>query len=218
MLKGAIKQLTIYLGIAICIAACKRDSKDILNENFDANEIGWPEESTSSHKIEIQNGNYFVHSVTDDTTKVQTSVSPQRVWFLLKMPKHYEITTHIKRIGNTPTGEFGLMLLSSTLTYRFALTDSGKAYVTEYDYNTEVEDSLISGNYYSSKEIRSSGVRFRITVHERNIKFFLNDRFIGTTAIKTSQWEDIRLFTSSTSEIAIDYLRISELNKDEDEH
>lgn len=214
-----MKQKLIYVSILFfIITSCKStDSKYILNENFDSNELGWPEEETSSHIIEIQDGEYFVHSVTQDSTKLQTSVSPQRVWFLLKMPEYYQVSAHIRRMARVKPGEYGLMLYSATLTYRFALTDLGQVYVTEYDHNTEVEDSLMTGEYYSSNEIKRSGVEFRVLVNKKNIEFYLNDKYIGMAAIKTKQWDDIRLFTSSQSKIAIDHLRITELKKSADD-
>ncbi len=202
-----------FLWIFSCIifsVSCnsKNDKLYALNENFDSNEIGWPEESTSSHTVEIENGMYTVHSKTIDTTKVQTSAGPQNRSFLYNLPGHYQIMSLIKGYHGGPKMEYGIMLNSASLSYRFALTGSGKVFVTEYDYNTESEDTLIHGNYLKLTKIGPTGVKFTFDIRDRNLNFILDDKAIGSCLLKTKQWEDIRLFTTIKSKISIDYLRV----------
>jgi hypothetical protein len=207
------RHLILPLFSFLFITACqdKKVSQYTLNENFDSNEIGWIEESTSSHYTEIRNGAYYVYSKSEDTSKTQTSVSPFRVLFLLNLPGKYEITSSIKRIRENPEMEYGIELISASLSYRFALEKSGRILVTEYDYNTEAEDTLIQGDYLKIKELQRPDVTFNINVNDRDLRLLLNDISIGTCKIKTRQWQDIRLFTSTNSEIAVDYLRVKKL-------
>lgn len=197
------------------LSACnqKEDSKYIFDENFEANLIGWPEESTSSHETEIRDGYYFINSKSDDTTKFQSSVSPSRTSFLFNLPKHYEITTFIHRLDGNESTEYGITLTSPSLSYRFALTDSGTISVSEYDYNTELENTIIDGRFYRSNQIGSAGVKFTIRMAERNLRLYLNDKFIGEAKVKAKQWDDIRIFTSTHSAIKVDYLRIQKLEQ-----
>lgn len=205
--------LILSLFAVLFLIACqeRKDSQYSLNENFDSNEIGWIEESTSSHSIEIRNGTYYVHSKSLDTNKLQTSVSPQKINFLLDLPRHYEITTSIKPKQENPDMEYGIMLNSASLTYRFALGKSGNILVTEYDYNTEAEDTLIQGDFQKIKELQRPDVKFSININDKDLRLLLNEISIGTCKIRTRQWQDIRLFTTVNSEIAVDYLRVKKL-------
>ncbi|HMG81947.1 MAG TPA: hypothetical protein VK559_02845 [Ferruginibacter sp.] len=198
--------------IILLLASCKSKNKTedyILNENFDSNNLGWVEEFTQSHTTEIKDGALYITSL--DTTKVQTSNHPLDMSFLLGLPEKYEITTSIQNIAHSDPAHYGITLVSASFTDKFEFSDSAIASVKEYDYNQGAETVLFSKEVNQNIESDTTPVYFKIDVADRDFKFFINDKLLTQGILKTKQWEDVRLFTTTGSAIKIDYLRIKKL-------
>ena len=190
----------------VCIAQKKKSY--ILDENFDTNKLGWIEESTNYHKVELKDGFYYIHSI--DTSKGQSSVGPQNISFLWGMPKAYEITSSFQSIDRDMLPHFGIILGSATLEYKFLFLHDNDGQVKEWDYNRDSEIPLFSKNLDKKIDLEKTQIIFKIKVADSHFEFYINDELIGNGHFNARSWGDIRLFTSSGSSVKIDYLRIQE--------
>ena len=182
-----------------------KENTVILNENFDSNKIGWVEEFTDAHDIEIKKGFLYINS--HDTSASQTSNGPLEKSFLLNFPSGYEITSSISLLKHRRDAHFGIILGSGSLEYKFSVSDSGTAAVDEWDGNRRTEIRLFTHSL-SEMDTSMKRVVFSIDVHFRNFEFYINEKLMGEDILKTKGWRDIRLFTTTKSSVAIDYLRI----------
>lgn len=177
----------------------------ILNENFDRNRLGWNEEYTSSHSTGIKDG--FLYIISKDTSKLRTSNGPQNVSCLWDLPDDYEIISSISKLKGGKEAQYGMILISSTLTYKFSFSASGLAEVTENDYNKDEDDV-----YLFSQQTKFTGnadsVLIKVAISQRRYSLFINNEKIREGELKAKAWEGIRLFVSSGSGIKVDYLRI----------
>ncbi len=178
----------------------------ILNENFDSNKLGWVEEFTDAHDTEIRQG--FLYISSHDTSAVQSSDGPLENSFFLNFPNGYEITSSINLLKHSRHARFGIIMVSSSVEYKFSVSDSGTAAVDEWDYNRRTEIRLFTHMLSSAMDTSMNRVAFRIDVHFRNFEFYINEKLMGEGILKTKGWRDIRLFTTTNSSVAIDYLRI----------
>ncbi|MDP3928493.1 MAG: hypothetical protein Q8R57_05685 [Bacteroidota bacterium] len=187
-----------------CIS--NKEDNYILYEEFETNEIGWIEEQTDFHFLEIKNGEYYIHS--KDTSSARSSSGSKADWYLYGLPKQYEIKTSIKTsdISKEKT-HFGLILYSPTIEYLFIIYTNGDLIVSEYDYNSEKYKNLLAKNLEISL---SDPIELSIIINDMEFIMKINDKKIGngTFKTKTSSWNDLRLFTSSESAILVDYLKI----------
>ena len=195
------------LFFALSVTGFEQKKKNyILDENFDSNKLGWVEESTGAHKIEFRDGFYFIHSI--DTSSAQSSAGPQNISFLWSMPKAYEIISSFQSIDQGSTPHFGIILGSATLEYKFSYSHLNAGEVEEWDYNRDSEITLFSKPVRSKIEIDKTPIIFRLKVADSHFEFYVNDELIGNGHFSAKAWRDIRLFTSSSSAVKIDYLRI----------
>ena len=121
MITIQIKKL--LLGLLLVQISCKNE-ETIFTETFDKNIIGWPEETTSFHKVEINNGKYSV--LCKDTNSNQSSVAPLKEEYLLGLPNKYEISVNANFIKGERKKEFGIILNSISVSYRFSVSKLGK--------------------------------------------------------------------------------------------
>ncbi|MNK78546.1 hypothetical protein D3C87_981810 [compost metagenome] len=108
---------------------------------------------------------------------------------------------------NVRITNFGILLNSSSLEYEFTVYWHGLIMVTEYGINTDVRKTIFKKD---TKEI-DSPTNIEIRIKGRDFKLFVNDYFQGSGKFKnkTKYWENLRLYTTTGSSVAIDYLRIS---------
>jgi hypothetical protein len=203
---------SLIILIVLSAISCGRHKKDyILNEDFDSNKLGWCEEFTAAHTTEIKDG--FLYIKSDDTSRQQTSNGPLNRSFLYDFPKNYEITSSIQSLGQfVPKHYYGIILISGSLTYKFEISDSSNATImaTEYDENKDAETYLISKTW-EDFGTDSLPVNFKVDVKDRAFEFYINDQLIGTGKLKTKNFVDVRLFTTSGSSVKVDYLRIKKV-------
>lgn len=190
--------------LSCVIVSCSNNNDYIFNETFDQNNIGWIEENTDYHEIEIKNGKYHIHC--KDTSSNQTSVSPMKVAFLLNLPKTYEINTTVKFVDGQKTNELGLILVSASMHYRFGLFSSGKTEVVKYDYNNDKETTICSTTKEDLRFKRGDNITIKIIISDRSFRYSINDNLVCKGTFQTKQWSDLRLFTSSTTIIEFDNL------------
>jgi len=199
----------LILGLVINHISCSTDKDEyILDENFDSNELGWVEERTDFHYLDIRDGEYFIHSI--DTSASRSSSGSLAGNYLYDLPKQYEIATSIKlseKIKNNT--HFGILLYSPTLEHNFAVFSDGEIVVTEYDFNKDSSNELLSKKIELSL---SDPTNIIIKIKEMEFELVINNKTIGTGNFKTetNSWYDLRLYTSVESSILVDYLRIKE--------
>lgn len=196
----------------LMMATCSKNYAQVadtflLNENFDRNKMGWIEEFTDAHYTGIKDG--FLYIVSKDTTKLQTSNGPQNISFLWDVPHAYEITTAVYPLNAIAGACYGLIISSSTLTYKFSYSpDDGLAELTENDYNKEEEIYVFSKKQTGIIKVKTDPVIFKIKIAERKFIFFINDKKISEGEFNAKAWDGIRLFVTSGSSIKADYLKI----------
>ncbi len=178
----------------------------LLNENFDRNKMGWIEEFTDAHYTGIKEG--FLYIVSKDTSKLQTSNGPQNISFLWDVPNAYEITAAIYPLQLNAGASYGIIISSSTLTYKFCYTADALAELTENDYNKEEAIYVFSKKHTDIIKVTTDAVIFKIKITERKFIFYLNDKKISEGEFNAKAWDGIRLFVTSGSSIKADYLKI----------
>lgn len=190
-----------------CFSSCSTNKGNfILNEEFNSNKIGWVEEQTEFHYLEIKGGKYLIHSI--DTSNARSSSGSMYGGYLYGLPAKYQIHTSIKltETKNSNTN-FGIILRSPTLEYKFAVYTDGDIIVSEFNYNSDERKILVSKkinlSFFEPTEIA-------INIDNMDFMITINDLTIGNSKFKTktSSWNDLRLYASSESAILVDYLRI----------
>jgi|GEM_PF-3418604 len=176
----------------------------ILNENFDANRIGWVEEYTSAHSTGLRDG--FLYIISKDTTKDRSSNGPQNISFLWNLPSQYEIMTSIAKLKSSKEAQYGIILYSSSLTYKFSYSSTGLAELTESDYNKDNEDIYLFSQ--QTKNTTGDSAILKIMIDNRRYSFYVNNEKIREGELKARSWTEMRLFVSSGAGIRADYLRI----------
>lgn len=209
MRKRNYLSLLIILSLLLIQCGRKKDDLLILDENFNENQLGWPEEITEAHEVIIENGYYKINSI--DTNRYRSSVYSLKDDYLLNLPEEYVITTLIdlKKRSNKERDitNFGILLNSSSLEYEFTVYWHGLIMATEYGINTDVRKTIFEKH---NKEI-DSPTKIEIRIKGRNFKMFVNDQEAGGGKFrcKTRHWENLRLYTTTGSFVEVDYLRIS---------
>lgn len=196
----------MLLGIIVILVQCVPKQEFILDEPFDTNKLGWVEEQTDYHFLEISHGGYFIHSI--DTASHRSSSGSISGSYLYDLPKKYNISTSIKLVEKKRDNtNFGILLSTATLEYTYSFYTKGEVVVSEYNYNADSTVNLISEKL---DLIKSDEVDFVIKINDMEFELFVNDVNVGEGKFrtKTSAWYDLRLYTSAESSIVVDYLRI----------
>lgn len=194
------------------------ESKFILNENFDENKLGWPEEETSSHHLYIKNGNYYLKSI--DTARYRSSVYSLEDQYMRNLPDEYVIKTSIDLINRSRKDRditnFGLLLNSSSLEYEFSIYWHGLVKVTEYNNNTDSTITIFENQLTKMQ----STILIDLKINKTRFELFINGKSIGSGKLKTQSqfWQNIRLYTTTGSTIVIDYLKIVKSSNIYDTH
>lgn len=176
----------------------------VLKENFVENNIGWIEEKTDFHELEIKNGYYFIHS--KDTSFAQTSTSPLDKSFLCGL-KNFEIETSFQLVKkSSKETQFGVFLVSGALEHDFTLDLNGEVFVKEFNYGNGKESTFlhkeISDFNFNSKH------QLKILINEYNFSFYIDDLFIGKGILNACSWQDMRLRISSGTDLMVNSFTI----------
>jgi hypothetical protein len=197
--------LSLSLLFSISFNLCGQQKEEyILDENFDRNRIGWVEEYTSAHSTGIKDGHLYI--ISKDTSKERSSNGPQNVSFLWDLPTQYEIVTSITKLKSSKEAHYGILLYSSSLTYKFSFSTTGLAELTEYDYNKDNEDLYLFSQQTKIKA--GDSAILKIMIDNRRYSFYVNNEKIREGELKARSWTEMRLFVSSGAGIRADYLRI----------
>lgn len=192
------------------LGSCNYHDDLLLNETFNENNLGWIEESTDFHNLEIDSGFYFIKSIDTSASTGLSSTGVLDKSFLFGLPDKYEITTSINLIDyEYEDVNYGIFLYGASLKYSFKIYKSGKAEVLKYDYNLEKEETLISRN---SKLTLQDLVSIKILIDTNKFRFFIENYEIGAAEFRVKSLQELRLYTSNQSSIAVDYIRISKTN------
>ena len=194
----------------ILLYSCNNNNNFILNENFDFNKLAWVEESSLFHCIKIDSGYYYISNRDSSTLTSFTSVTSLDKSYLYSLPNSFEICTKIKLINNKhEVVSFGIILYGASLRYSFNIINSGKILVYEYDYNSTDEELLLSvdSEFSIDKEVIC-----KIIIKNFKFKFFIDDYEVGESRFNVKTLQELRLFTSKESTIAVDYLTIKTTN------
>ena len=167
-----IRHLLLFPAVTIIFSYCSTKGPEnklsgiILNENFDSNKIGWVEEYTAAHKSEIKNGFLYLYSL--DTSAVLSSNGPLDYTYLLNFPDSYEISSSITLVERKRHARFGILLVGSSVEYKFSVSDSGTAAVMEWDNNRRSEIRFFTQSLSADSDTSMRAVLFEIKVHFRN--------------------------------------------------
>jgi hypothetical protein len=195
--------------VAIFFFSCNVENKYILKEDFNYNKHGWIEESTEFHQVKIESGYYYLSSI-DTSGSTYSSTGSLDKSYLIGLPNVYELNTKIKLIDNKHDDvNYGVFLYGASVKYSFIIHNTGKIEVLEYDYNSEKERVLLAAN---SELAIEDDVTCSILINNYLFKLFIDDYEIGVSEFRVKGWQELRLFTSRESTIAIDYINIRELN------
>lgn len=209
--KLKIVRVFVFFCIVILLLSCKNETEYILNENFNNNNtMGWIEEYSDFHSLNIDSGFYYIHSKDTSEKTSLTSTTCLQNTHLIALPEEYEIETRIKLIESDLNNvTYGIILLGATLDYSINLHMSGKVEVLEYNYNTRVERELISST--SNYSMDENAISIKLAISNTSFILFVNNYKVGQSDFKVESWQDLRLFTSRQSKIAVDFLRIQQI-------
>lgn len=207
-------RILIILSLSLFLIQCESDNEalPILDENFDENKLGWPEEFTEAHEVYIEDGYYHINSI--DTSRYRSSIYSLQDEYLLNLPNEYVISTSIdlKKRSNKKRDitNFGILLNSSSLEYEFSIYWHGLVMATEHSINTDTWDTI----FEKQNEEISSPIKIEVKIKGRDFKLYVNDNLEGSGKFRsqTKNWENLRLYTTTGSKVAIDYLKISKTN------
>lgn len=201
----------ITLLIIVSLYSCKKNDKFILNENFDSNKLAWIEESNLFHCLKIDSGYYYITNCDTGTSTDFSSTTSLDKSYLYNLPKSFEICTKIKLIYHKhKNASFGIILNGASLQYAFSIHRVGGIIVYEYDNNSNKENLLLSRD--SEYEIDDE-VICKILINDGKSTLYIDDYNIGESKFSVNALQELRLFTSKESKIAVDYLTIKRTNK-----
>lgn len=118
--------LSLIFILTLLVSSCEssKTNKLILDEPFNDNEIGWIEESTSSHILDIVDGYYRISS--RDSMSSRTSRGRLLSNYLVNLPSEYSIESSIKLTeSENEDTHFGIILLSPSLEYCISIYSTG---------------------------------------------------------------------------------------------
>ena len=196
--------------IALCTVliccSCVKENKSILNETFDSNTRGWVEEISEHHDLYIENGKYYIESKDTSSLTFRTSTGSLDRSYLFGLPNKYEIETKLQLKNNELDDvHYGLILKGAAYEYSFNLYKSGIIKVLQYDYNSEMESTLLSDT--SAHKIENE-IKLKIIVDGTDFILFVDDYEIGRSKFNVKCWQGLRVFTSKQSQIVVDYITI----------
>ena len=206
MKKAYILIITLY-SMTFLISCNNKTSKYILEEDFQVNNLGWIEENTEYHHVELIDGKYYINST--DSSMGQTSCNSLDDSYLYRLgASKYEIITEFEYLMGDSNSDFGLLLRSATLEYRFALYQSGLIEVVEYSGTKEYETIIISDSTTMEEMKVNSKYSIYIVINGDKFEFYVNSHLIGEDNFRTKSWSDLRLYSGRLTAINIDYLKI----------
>ncbi len=209
-INSVLKQTWFYFICVVILISCETKEPPILDEEFYDNTLGWIEENSNFHCLKIDSGFYYIQSkdTTDDTYR--TSTASLENSYLIDLPKEYEIETRIKLIeSNLKDVSYGIILRGATLEYSIELHMSGKVEVLEYDYNSGLVRKLISAS--SNYSMDENEISIKLAINRERFILLVNNYIIGESEFNVQSWQDLRLFTSRQSKIAVDFLKIKQI-------
>ena len=206
MRKKHLRFAIITFLISLIIISCSQGDKPILNEPFDRNTRGWIVETSDYHSLNIDSGYYYIESRDTSSGTFRTSSGSLDKSYLYALPDKYEIESNFRQINHDLNdAHYGLLLNGATYEYSFNFYESGIVEVLEYNYNSKIEYRLFAD---TSDYKFESDLHIKISVDSTVFKLFVEDYEIGQSEFNVKGWQDLRLFTSKQSKIAVDYLTI----------
>jgi hypothetical protein len=204
--KSMIRILSLLFSIGF-ILSCHPDSpKYILDENYNENTLGWIEEHTEKHHVELMEGTYYIHSL--DSSMRQTSVNSLNDDYLCNLGSQYEIFTEMEYVKGTDESGFGFLLVCASLQYRFVLKSSGLVEIREHEGDNDYESIIVSDTTSIDEFIPGSKHLFYLVITGYNFEFYVDNNLIIEDAFRAKSWKDIRLLSERLTAIKVDYLRI----------
>lgn len=200
-----MKGITATILTTILLGSCsEQPTKGIIDE-FDANKIGWIEERTNSHDLFIQNGKYTM--VNKDSTSALSSTRYLDKSWHVNLADSYSISSSIKITGNEiDTLSCGLILDCNSYLYEFSFYESGKIYISEYNYQNE--ETLYMNNVNSL--IATNKFDFTIVIDEWDFELIVNEKKVGNGSFRCKTWDRIVPFTGKFTKSEIEYFKLKE--------
>jgi hypothetical protein len=185
-------------------------SEYILNEEFNENKLGWVEEWSNSHHTEITEGKLVLKSI--DTAANFSSNGPRNNSFMWTLSPYWQFSTCIEIIDGGTEAEFGFILYSASINYKFAINRMGRVKISEYDYNKQTEKLIINNILKDTNLDYNTPVNLTLEVKGTLFNFYIEDKMVGEGSFSAKSWETIRLFAkASGTGLKVDYYRLKSL-------
>ena len=200
---------SIIILSVIFFSSCEQESSIILNERFDSNEIGWVEETTNHHSLDITGGKYVLQSKSINHSR--TSSGPQNIGFLFELTEKYEIITSAKFVDGNDDMIIGLILGGATLEYQFSISKGNEIKIIEQDYNEE--KPVVMACFVTKEPIIKENklyLELKIEMEGTNFKFCIDNKVAAKGTVRSEFWHDMRLFVSK-GKGEFNYLIINDL-------
>lgn len=206
MRKKHLRLPIITFLISLIIISCSQRDKPILNETFDKNTRGWIEETSDYHSLYIDSGYYYIESRDTSSKTFRTSSGSLDKSYLFALPDKFEIESKFRLMNHDLNDAYyGFLLNGASYGYSFNFYESGIVEVLEYNYNSKIEHVLFAD---TSDYKFDTDILVKISVDSTAFKLFVEDYEIGQSEFSVKGWQDLRLFTSKQSKIAVDYITI----------
>lgn len=168
--------------------------------------MGWNEETTEFHDVYIKEGWIYIGNYDVSENSSMSSVGSLNKDFLLDMPDSYEISSKVVFLdSDSETPYCGAKLYGASTRYNFYIDKTGLIDVYLYDQNRDSSSFVMQRE--SEFELNDT-ITWKIVVDGYDYQFFLDDFEIGKSTFAFGSLQDIRIFTSNQTRIAVDYLRI----------
>jgi hypothetical protein len=198
-----MKEILLLLVGIIVLNSCKDQSQMGYEDEFISNKIGWIEETSKSHDLFISNGKYTIEN-KDSTTALSSTHYLDKSWhYNLSSP--YTISSSITISGESYDSlSCGLILECNSYLYEFAFYQSGKIYVSEYNYQNE--ETLYMNNVDSLYPTKKFDFSLNVSDWEFDLK--VNEKNIAIGDFHCKSWNRIVPFTGKLTKSEIEYFKL----------
>lgn len=199
----------LFLGLLISCTSTK-NSEYILKEEFNENLLGWVEEWSEAHHTEITEGKLLLKSL--DTAANYSSNGPRNNTAIWSLPTNWQFSTSMEVIDGGIEAGFGFILYSASINYEFEINRAGKVYISEYDYNKQVERPIFDQVFEELTLDYNTPTNLLLIVKGTSFEFYVDNQKVGEGLFSAKSWETLRLFAKAGGTgIKVDYYRIKSL-------
>lgn len=191
--------------VLIGLGSCTDQSSKGINDEFNNNKIGWIEEKTNSHDLFILDGKYTIEN-KDSSSALSSTRYLDKSWHV-NLSNSYSISSSVTISSDKfDTLSCGLILDCNSYLYEFAFYESGKIYISEYNYQNE--ETLYMNNVDSLAP--TNKFDFTLNINNWDFNLVVNNSKIGSGKLRCKTWDRIVPFTGQFTKSEIEYFRLKE--------